>query len=62
MDQVTCYYMSWCGGWVSPKEKKKDNCQLDLIPLFFIYLFRPVVGITAAVHGNELNGVPCIHR
>ncbi|GAA5797903.1 hypothetical protein HPULCUR_003299 [Helicostylum pulchrum] len=22
----------------------------------------PVVGITAAVHGNELNGVPCIHR
>jgi hypothetical protein len=21
----------------------------------------PVVGITAAVHGNELNGVPCIH-
>jgi predicted deacylase len=23
---------------------------------------RPVVGVTAAVHGNELNGVPCIHR
>ncbi|KAJ3223281.1 hypothetical protein HK099_001322 [Clydaea vesicula] len=22
----------------------------------------PVVGITAVVHGNELNGVPCIHR
>ncbi|KAI8343670.1 hypothetical protein BC941DRAFT_465833 [Chlamydoabsidia padenii] len=22
----------------------------------------PVVGVTAAVHGNELNGVPCIHR
>ncbi|CDS06151.1 hypothetical protein LRAMOSA08679 [Lichtheimia ramosa] len=22
----------------------------------------PVVGITAALHGNELNGVPCIHR
>ncbi|KAL0081625.1 hypothetical protein F4703DRAFT_1868243 [Phycomyces blakesleeanus] len=22
----------------------------------------PVVGITAAVHGNELNGVPCIHK
>ncbi|KAI8086709.1 uncharacterized protein BX664DRAFT_336579 [Halteromyces radiatus] len=22
----------------------------------------PVVGLTAAVHGNELNGVPCIHR
>ncbi|KAI8967165.1 hypothetical protein BDF20DRAFT_902111 [Mycotypha africana] len=22
---------------------------------------HPVVGITAAVHGNELNGVPCIH-
>ncbi|TPX35144.1 hypothetical protein SmJEL517_g02366 [Synchytrium microbalum] len=22
----------------------------------------PVVGITAAIHGNELNGVPCIHR
>ncbi|KAL1922132.1 uncharacterized protein VTP21DRAFT_10774 [Calcarisporiella thermophila] len=22
----------------------------------------PVIGITAAVHGNELNGVPCIHR
>ncbi|OBZ82949.1 N-alpha-acetyl-L-2,4-diaminobutyric acid deacetylase [Choanephora cucurbitarum] len=22
----------------------------------------PVLGITAAVHGNELNGVPCIHR
>jgi len=21
-----------------------------------------VVGITAAVHGNELNGVPCIHQ
>ncbi|KAJ3226896.1 hypothetical protein HDU81_007013 [Chytriomyces hyalinus] len=22
----------------------------------------PVLGITAVVHGNELNGVPCIHR
>lgn len=22
----------------------------------------PVVGITAVVHGNELNGVPCIHK
>ena len=22
----------------------------------------PVVGITAAVHGNELNGIPVIHR
>ena len=22
----------------------------------------PVVGITAVIHGNELNGVPCIHR
>lgn len=22
----------------------------------------PVIGITAVVHGNELNGVPCIHR
>ncbi|KAL6064876.1 Succinylglutamate desuccinylase/aspartoacylase [Balamuthia mandrillaris] len=22
----------------------------------------PVLGVTAAVHGNELNGVPCIHR
>lgn len=22
----------------------------------------PVVGLTAAVHGNELNGVPCIHK
>ncbi|KAI7893363.1 uncharacterized protein EV154DRAFT_501775 [Mucor mucedo] len=22
----------------------------------------PVIGLTAAVHGNELNGVPCIHR
>lgn len=22
----------------------------------------PVVGITAAVHGNELNGIPLIHR
>ncbi len=22
----------------------------------------PVLGLTAAVHGNELNGVPCIHR
>jgi len=22
----------------------------------------PVLGITAAVHGNELNGVPCIHK
>ena len=22
----------------------------------------PVFGVTAAVHGNELNGVPCIHR
>jgi predicted deacylase len=26
------------------------------------YVYSPVVGITAAVHGNELNGVPCIHR
>ncbi|KAI9144553.1 hypothetical protein BKA69DRAFT_1055684 [Paraphysoderma sedebokerense] len=22
----------------------------------------PIVGITAAVHGNELNGIPCVHR
>ena len=22
----------------------------------------PVVGITAALHGNELNGIPLIHR
>jgi predicted deacylase len=22
----------------------------------------PVIGITAVVHGNELNGVPCIHK
>eukprot|EP01094_Clydonella_sp_ATCC50884_P011192 TRINITY_DN20_c0_g1_i1.p2 TRINITY_DN20_c0_g1~~TRINITY_DN20_c0_g1_i1.p2 ORF type:complete len:394 (-),score=131.17 TRINITY_DN20_c0_g1_i1:191-1372(-) len=22
----------------------------------------PVIGITAAVHGNELNGIPCVHR
>jgi len=35
-----------------------------LVPMLVVRAHdpKPVVGITAAVHGNELNGVPVIHR
>lgn len=52
MDTSSCHYCSRHGRWVG---------RVDRL-LSFSSLYRPVVGITAAMHGNELNGVPCIHR
>ncbi|KAI9258970.1 hypothetical protein BDA99DRAFT_538888 [Phascolomyces articulosus] len=42
-------------GMCESREQKKEINEKSVS-------ISPVVGITAAVHGNELNGVPCIHR
>jgi predicted deacylase len=54
MDQTSDHRLSWYRRWVRKK-------QYSVIQ-FITSLKSPVVGLTAAVHGNELNGVPCIHR